>query len=135
MLIINPVRDARKPYPLSWPEQMKLFNALPTHLRDMALFKVNMGCRDQEVCQLRWDGEIQVPELDTSIFLIPGHKVKNREDRVVVLNTVAKSVIERVRGIHPEFVFTYQDHGSTTMKTSAWKRARKTRTNANRTEA
>ena len=27
----------------------------------MALFAVNIGCRDQEVCQLRWDWEIKIP--------------------------------------------------------------------------
>ncbi|HAN68404.1 MAG TPA: integrase, partial [Halieaceae bacterium] len=53
------------------------------------------------------DWEIDVPELGTSVFLIPGEKVKNREDRLVVLNRVAKSVIEGVRGQHPERVFTY----------------------------
>jgi hypothetical protein len=58
--------------------------------------------RKQEVVKLRWDWEIPVPELDTSVFLIPsdlGGKdqvpgVKNGEERLVVLNTVAKPVIE-----------------------------------------
>jgi integrase len=31
--------------------------------------------------------------------------VKNREDRVVVLNEVARRVIDAQRGLHPEFVF------------------------------
>jgi integrase len=46
---------ARKPYPLSWEEQDSLFKELPGHLQRMALYKVNTGCREQEVCQLRWD--------------------------------------------------------------------------------
>jgi hypothetical protein len=50
----------------------------------MALFKVNTGCREQEVCQLRWDWEVEVPELDTSVFLIPSDIVKNKEDSLVV---------------------------------------------------
>ena len=45
--------DARKPYPLSWQEQALLFPLLPAHLQRMALFKVNTGCREQEVCRLR----------------------------------------------------------------------------------
>jgi integrase len=85
-----------------------LFQALPGHLQRMALFKVNAGIRDQEVCRLRWDWEIQIPELDTSIFLIPGAFVKNREDRVVVLNEVAARVIEEVRGQHPDFCLRLQ---------------------------
>ena len=37
----------------------------------MTLFKVNTGPREQEVCRLRWDREVKVPELDTSVFVIP----------------------------------------------------------------
>jgi integrase len=91
----------------------------------MCLFKVNTGCREQEVCRLRWDWEIQVPELDTSVFLIPGNMVKNREDRLVVLNRIAKSVIEAVRGVHRDFVFTYRGHPVTSINNSAWKRVRR----------
>ena len=48
-----------------------LFQELPAHLARMALFKVNTGCRDQEVCGLRWEWEVAVPELDTSGLLDP----------------------------------------------------------------
>ena len=51
-------RSSRKPYPMSWDEQSILFGELPDHLQRMALFKVNTGCREQEVCKLRWDWEI-----------------------------------------------------------------------------
>ncbi len=102
-----PIRDARAPYPLSQEEQSLLFQALPDHLARMALFKVNTGTREQEVCRLKWDYEVKVPELDTSVFIIPGEQVKNGEERVVVLNRVAKSVVESQRGIHPVFVFAH----------------------------
>ena len=62
------VDDAHQPYPLSWDEQTRLFRELPAHLARMALFKVNTGCRDQEVCGLQWDWEVAVPELGTSVF-------------------------------------------------------------------
>lgn len=120
-----PLRDARPPYPLSWDEQGLLFQELPSHLGQTSLFKVNTGCREQEVCGLRWEWELPVPELGTSVFLIPGESVKNREDRLVVLNRVAKSVIDSVRGVHPEFVFTYKGRPVRKMYNSAWKRARK----------
>ena len=45
--------------------------------------------------------------LDTSVFIIPSQHVKNGEERLVVLNRVAKSVIESQRGRHPEYVFAY----------------------------
>ena len=122
---LMPVLDARKPYPLSWDEQIKLFSALPEHLRDMALFKVNTGCREQEVCQLRWEWELKIPELNTSIFIIPASMVKNREDRLVVLNSVAQSVIDRIRGNHAERVFSYRGKPIASINNSAWQNTRK----------
>jgi hypothetical protein len=50
--------------------------------------------------------------------------VKNGNDRLVVLNRVARSVIDEVRGNHPEFVFTYRGHRVTKINNSAWKCAR-----------
>jgi integrase len=118
------VTDARQPYPLSWDEQAQLFQQLPAHLARMALFKVNTGCRDQEVCGLRWEWEVAVPELDTTVFLIPGDQVKNGDERLVVLNRVARSVVESVRGQHPEFVFVYRGRPIETMHNNAWQKAR-----------
>ncbi len=129
-----PVHDARDPYPLSWDEQIVLFNQLPEHLRRMAIFKVNTGCREQEVCQLQWKWEIQVPELNTSVFIIPSHivkdgkskqLVKNGDDRLIVLNNAAKAVLEQVRGLNPEYVFLYRGKPVTKMNNTAWKRARR----------
>lgn len=117
--------DARKPYPLSWEEQGRLLRALPAHLARMCLFKVNTGCREQEVCGLRWDWEVKVPELATSVFIIPGERVKNREDRLVVLNPVARSMVDEVRGDHTEFVFAYKGRPIRRINNSAWKRTRK----------
>lgn len=131
--------SARKPYPLSWEEQTILFSELPEHLQIMGMFKVNTGCREQEVCKLQWDWEIAVPELGTSVFLIPAGfggrsekaGVKNRDERLVVLNDVAKSIIEKQRGQHTKHVFPFgkpDEHGVGTtinrMNDSAWKRAR-----------
>jgi integrase len=95
------------------------------HLARICLFKVNTGCREQEVCQLRWDWEVQVPELNTRLFIIPGELVKNREERLVVLNRIATSVIQEVRGMHPDYVFTYKGHPVQSINNSSWKRVRK----------
>ncbi|MGH8605432.1 MAG: tyrosine-type recombinase/integrase, partial [Gammaproteobacteria bacterium] len=120
-----PDKEKRQPHPLSWEEQERLFKELPKHLANMALFSVNAGCRDAEVCKLRWEWEVRVPELDTSVFIIPGRYVKNGEDRLVVLNAIAKSVIGGVRGEDPINVFTYQGKPVTRMLNSAWLRARR----------
>jgi hypothetical protein len=58
------------------------------------------------VCNLRWEWEIPIPELESSVFIIPRERVKDRQDRLVVLNSVARSVIEEVRGENPDYVFT-----------------------------
>ncbi|MAY39123.1 tyrosine-type recombinase/integrase [Spongiibacter sp.] len=124
LITMLPSHDSRSPYPLDWEEQRMLLHKLPDHLAAMTLFKVNSGTREQEVCRLRWDWEIAVPELNTSVFLIPGDYVKNREDRLVVLNRIARSIIEAQRGKHPTHVFTFRGRPIGGMRNSAWKRAR-----------
>ena len=121
---ILPDTNKRAPYPLSWEEQQRLFRELPAYLADMALFAVNTGCRDGEVCNLRWDWEVAVPELGTTVFIIPGSRVKNGDDRLVVLNCVAFSIVERRRGVDPAYVFTYKGRPIPRMLTSSWIRAR-----------
>ncbi|MFZ8985521.1 MAG: hypothetical protein ACO21O_01715 [Steroidobacteraceae bacterium] len=87
---------------------MRLLRELPEHLASMALFGVNTGCRDREVCGLRWDWELRVPELDTSVFIIPGRHVKNGDERLVVLNRVAELVVASQHGRHPTHVFVHR---------------------------
>lgn len=93
-------------------------------LSQMALYAVNTGCRDSQVCNLRWEWEVEVPQLGTSVFIIPGARVKNGDERLVVLNRVARSVVESRRGIDPTHVFTYDGHPINRMLTSGWLRAR-----------
>jgi integrase len=124
-ITLLPEDDCRKPRPLSWDEQAKLFSQLPAHLVKMALFAVNTGTRDQEVCYLKWEWEIKVSELNTSAFIIPARHVKNKHDRLVVLNKIAKNIIENARGQHAEYVFTYCKRPITRMLNSAWIKARK----------
>ncbi|MEX2123426.1 MAG: hypothetical protein WD795_06005 [Woeseia sp.] len=62
----------------------------------MALYKVNTGCREQEVCQLRWDWEVQAPERDTSLFILPNNhqfETKNSHERIVVLNSLPAGLL------------------------------------------
>ncbi len=125
--------DGAEPYPLNWQEQERFFALLPEHLRCMALFKVNTGLREQGVCWLRWDWEVNVPELNTSIFITPGKRIeyedgiwrgeKNKEDQIVVLNQVARSVIAAQRGLHPVYVFPYEGRRIGNIHTTSWKKA------------
>ena len=115
---------ARKPYPLEWQEQARLFAELPAHLERMALFAVNTGLRASELCSLRWSWEVQVPELDTSVFLLPEEMTKNGEERIVVLNRIARKVLESQRYQHREVVFTYNGEPMKRMNNHAWRKAR-----------
>lgn len=101
-----PDLQKRQPYPLNWEEQERLLGELPEYLAQMALFAVNTGCRDQEVCSLRWDWEVAVPQLGTSVFIIPRTFVKNGDERLVVLNDFAKAAVDARRGTTPTHVFT-----------------------------
>ncbi|MEQ1612906.1 MAG: site-specific integrase, partial [Hyphomicrobiaceae bacterium] len=119
-----PFGGSRRPYPLNWEEQDRLFAELPNHLVEMSNFAVNTGCRDREICNLRWEWEIEVPQLGTSVFIVPGGRVKNGEDRLIVLNRNARAVITGRRGKHPTHVFDYEGRPLDRMLTAAWKRAR-----------
>jgi integrase len=91
----------------------------------MSLFAVNTGCRDSETCGLQWQWEVQVPEIDTTVFIVPGEHVKNGDDRLVVLNNIAKSVVESMRETHRSHVFTYRGNPVKRMHNSAWLRTRR----------
>lgn len=120
-----PEHDLRKPYPLNWEEQHRLFNELPPHLERMALFAVNTGCRDQEICELRWEWEIQLPELPhIMVFIIPAELVKNGEERLVVCNDTARSVVNSERGKHPTHVFSYRGRPLARILSTGWQTAR-----------
>jgi integrase len=94
-------------------EQRELFSRLPQPVADMCLFKVNTGLREDEVCGLRWEWEVRL-EQGMSVFAIPpaAHKGGDYEHyRLVVLNSVARAVIEAHRGKHREFVFVSKRTG------------------------
>ncbi|MGA8830574.1 MAG: tyrosine-type recombinase/integrase [Desulfomonilaceae bacterium] len=116
--------DARPPQSIAWDEWVRLLNALPSHLRAMVLFKVNTGCRESEVCGLQWRYEAEIPEMDTSVFIIPRELVKNREERLVVLNRTAAQVIDAQRGTHPTHVFSFRGKPVGRMYASAWRDGR-----------
>ena len=46
----------------------------------MALLKANTGLRKQEVWDWDWDWEFRLPQLGTSVFIVPAELVKHRED-------------------------------------------------------
>jgi integrase len=121
MLPENP----RSPYPLTWQEQDALFRRLPAHLARMALFAVNTGLRDSNVCGLQWQWEVAVPEVGRSVFVVPPEAFKTKRPHVVILNDVALSIIESQRGKHPMWVFPYRGRRIGTMNNNGWQEARR----------
>jgi integrase len=119
------VTDAARAYPLSWDEERKLFSRLPDHYQRPCLYGINTGLRQELICGLRWAWEHRVPEIERTVFLIPGatEGVKNGEDWLVVHNRIAQSVIESVRGKHPEYVFGHRDHRLSHLNNNAWQEA------------
>jgi integrase len=59
------------------------------------------------------------------VFVVPRELVKNKEDRLIVLNKVARSVIDGVRGKHAQRVFAYRGRPMQRIGDSGWQRARK----------
>jgi integrase len=111
MITMLPLDDERPPMQLTWKDQREHLHDLPAHLARIALFDLNTGLRDEPLCKLRWSWEVQLEELGFSVFVVPKRYVKGRKkDRVVVCNSVAQSIIESVRGMHPEFVFVYSQY-------------------------
>lgn len=116
--------DSRKPYPLTTEEEVTLLAELPGHLAAMARFALQTGVRGGELCALRWDWEVEVPEIGVSVFVLPKEFAKNGEERVIVLNEVARSVIAEQRGLNPEYVFSYKGQPLARVSSSAWRKAR-----------
>lgn len=86
----------------------------------MALFTVNTGGCDGEICSLQWKWYVPVPELNTAVFIIPGDNVKNGDERLVVLNSIAFDIVNKQRGKSSEHVCTYNCEPITCMLNTTW---------------
>jgi integrase len=111
----------KKAYPLNWSEQDRLLRKLPEHLRAAALFAVNTGVRESELCSLTWDMEVEIPELQTTAFILT--RTKNDEERLVPLNAIARKIVDAQRGKHEDAVFTYSGKPITRLVNTGWRAA------------
>jgi integrase len=124
--------DPRPPYPITWDQQEKLLAEQPDHLIDPLLFAVNTGTREENIAGLQWSWERRIPELQRSVFLVPAGDFKSDRVHVIILNDIAQSVVDRRRGKHPKYVFTYTDVNKglppdrmTKLNSKAYRKARK----------
>ena len=124
--LITMLRESpRPPHPINWEEQDAIFRRLPDHMARMALFSVNTGLRDANMCGLQWSWEVPIPELARSVFVIPAEEFKSQRPHVAVLNDAAWSIVESQRGKHLQWVFSYRGKRIKRMNNTAWKRARR----------
>jgi integrase len=122
--LFPPIQGAkRKPRPISVPEQDRLIKNMPAYLADMALFALHTGLRDQEICGMRWDHEAKVNELDSTVFIITEERAKNEYERIVPLNAVARSIVNKYRN-QSEYVFHLKGNRLDRMNNRAWRKAR-----------
>lgn len=110
--------NGRKPYPITWEEQHRLMLELPDYLANIVLFALNTGCRDQEMCRLKWS------DYQNGLFVLSGDKTKNGEERIVPLNSIAKRLIDSLPREN-EHVFTQHGRPFTRITGTAWTTARK----------
>lgn len=102
------------------PDQVtKLLAELPVHQRDIVLFALATGLRQNNVTRLTWS---QV-DLERSTGWIAAEDAKGKEDIHVSLSPLAVEVLRRQRGKHPERVFTYAGCPVGQVNTRAWRAA------------
>jgi integrase len=97
----------RRPYPLTWEEQDRLFGALPTGWDcGGALFLVNTGVRKEEMFGLKWSDRRWMPELDIKnadgsvkerMYVFVLGDTKNSQQRAVICNSIARRAVEYQR--------------------------------------
>jgi integrase len=114
----------RLPYPITWEEQDRLFPKLSARLGRMAIFAVNTGLRESNVCGSEWAWEVPVPEVGRSVFVIPPEAFKSKRAHVVILNDAAWSFVQAQRCLDPIWVFPCRGQRMSTMNNTAWQRAR-----------
>lgn len=89
---------------LTQQEANRLLNALPEYLAEMVRFTLATGLRESNVTDLQWS---QV-DLKRQCAWIHPDQAKARKAIPVPLNSDASAVLERQRGKHDVFVFSYQ---------------------------
>lgn len=98
-------------YPLTWEEQSKLFQRLPTGWDvGAAVFAVNTGVRRGELFGLKWDDMVPIPELETFVFIL--RETKNGESRAVICNSIARRAVNAQRDNGSAFVFPSKAPGN-----------------------
>ena len=122
--LTHPKGEKRAPYPMTPEEQRRFLAELPPHLRAATEFALHTGMRSTELCQAQWGWEVEVPELGVSVLVLPATFAKNGEERVIVLNSVARRILDEQRDNGSEYIFTYNGKPMSRLLNTSWKKAR-----------
>jgi integrase len=104
---------------LTREEFVRLLEELPEHLADMARLSVATGLRQANVTRLQW----KRVSLERRRLWVGADQLKNGSAHAVPLNQAAMDVLERVRGNHKTYVFTYDGKPVVQVNTKAWHKA------------
>lgn len=104
---------------LSESEAKTLIDELPPHLADMAMFTLATGLRAANVRLLRWENV----NFQACHAWIQAEEAKGNKSIPVPLNIQAIAILNRCKGVHPEYVFTYKGEAVTQCSTRAWRKA------------
>jgi len=97
-------------------EAVRLIKELPLHLADLAAFTLATGLRQRNATYLRWD---QV-DMARGMAWIHADESKSGRAITVPLNGDALTVLNRVKGTHPVYAFTYAGKPVARTTTKAW---------------
>ena len=118
--------DGRKAYPINRTQEELLMKHLSCEVCQLAVWLLNTGLRSQEFLNLRWSWRRYVQELDVYVFDIPGQYTKNKQDRVLVLNSLLQAQLYDMKKTDSDFVFPGKDGKKRDrVLTTNWKTARK----------
>lgn len=103
---------------LAEPEALRLINALPEHIADMATLALETGLRESNVTLLKWE---QIDFSQRIIYIEGDDILKSEQAFVVPLSDTAIEVIKRQVGKHPTRVFTFRGNPIRRANTKAFK--------------
>ena len=106
---------------LTTEQAERLLAELPEHQREVVRFALATGLRQRNILHLTWD---QV-DLHRRIATVEAGGTKNGDALGIPLNELALGVLERQRGKHRTYVFTYKRKHLKSANTKSWRGALK----------
>ncbi len=104
---------------LNRDEAKRLIAELPQHLADMAIFTLATGLRQSNVRDLKW----RDVDVESRHAWVHADEAKGAKAIAVPLNADALAVLQRCRGKHTEYVFTFRGNSIFNVSTRAWRKA------------